>query len=142
VRAPRHAVLGAAVLAAGASACGTDDDYENALRPAAPINVTAAIDSERVRVSPQSFGAGPVVIVISNQSGLPQRVTFETDEVGGDAPGIRASTGPIAARGTGTLKVDPRQGRYVLATGSRGIEPARVDVSEPRPSAQDDLDQP
>jgi hypothetical protein len=141
VRARRHALLAAAALAAGASACG-DDDHENALRPPTPINVTAAIDSKRVRVSPPSFGAGPVVIIISNQSGLPQEVTFETDEIGGDSGGIRTSTGPIASRGTGTLKVDPRQGSYVLATAARGIEPARVEVSEPRPSAQNDLDPP
>jgi hypothetical protein len=142
VRARRHAVLAAAALAAGASACGADEERENALRPPAPINVTAAIDAERVRVSPQSFGAGPVVIVISNQSGTPQEVTFETDEIDGDAGGIRRSTGPIAARGTGTLKVDPREGSYMLAASTRGIRPARVAVSAPRESAQDRLDVP
>jgi hypothetical protein len=119
--------------------CGSGDDYENAPRPPAPINVTAAIDGERVRVSPQSFGAGPVVIVISNQSGLPQEVTFETDELGGGTGGIRRSTEPIPPRSTGTLKVDPREGTYTLATSSQGIEPAAVVVSERRESSQDEL---
>jgi hypothetical protein len=135
-------VLGTAVLAAGAAGCGGDEERENALRPAAPINVSAAIDGERVRVSPRSFGAGPVVFVISNQSGLAQEVTFETDEIGGETGGIRRSTGPIEARSTGTLKVDARKGTYRLSTSSRGIRPAAVEVGEARPSAQDALLQP
>ena len=66
--------------------CGEDDaaEYGNKPRPPAPINVTAAIGSDRVRVSPRAFGSGPVVIIISNQSGAPQTVTFETDEIGGE----------------------------------------------------------
>jgi hypothetical protein len=135
-------VIAAVALAAGASACGADEDRENALRPPAPINVTVAIDSERVRVTPPSFGAGPVVIIVSNQSGRPQEVTFETDELGGDSGGIRRSIGPIAPLSTGTMTVDPREGTYRLATGSRGIRPARIEVSAPRPSAQNDLDLP
>ena len=119
--------------------CGAEDEYDNALRPPAPINVSAAIDGERVRVSPQSFGAGPVVFVISNTSGQPQEVTFETDELGGDQGGIRRSAGPIAPRSTGTLKVDAREGTYTLSTASGAVRPARVEVSERRPSSQDEL---
>jgi hypothetical protein len=119
--------------------CGGEDDYENALRPPAPINVTAAIDGERVRVSPQTFGAGPVVFIISNGSDASQEVTFETDELGGSQGGIRRSAGPIAARSTGTLKVDARQGTYTLSTSSGGVRPARVEVSEQRPSSQHEL---
>jgi hypothetical protein len=119
--------------------CGAEDEYDNRLRPPAPINVSAAIDDERVRVSPRSFGAGPVVFVISNASGLPQEVTFETDELGGSRGGIRRSAGPIPPRSTGTLKVDARQGTYTLATSSAGVRPARVRVSERRPSSQNEL---
>jgi hypothetical protein len=119
--------------------CGAEDERASALRPPAPINVTAAIDGERVRVSPQSFGAGPVVFVISNTSGLPQEVTFETDELGGGQGGLRRSAGPIAPRSTGTLKVDARQGTYMLSTSSSGVRAARVNVSERRPSSQNEL---
>jgi hypothetical protein len=135
-------VLAAAALAVVAAGCGDGGERENALRPAAPINVSAAIDDRRVRVSPRSFGAGPVVFVISNRSGLAQEVTFETDELGGETGGIRRSTGPIAARSTSTLKVDAREGTYRLSTSSRGIRPAAIEVGEPRPSAQDELLQP
>jgi hypothetical protein len=134
------AALVAAVALAGCG--GEDDEYGNRPRPPAPINVTAAIDDERVRVSPESFGSGPVVIIISNQSRSPQTVTFETDEIGGGSGGIRRSTPEIAARSTGQLKVDPPEGTYRLSAGSGGIAPARLEVGERRRSAQNELLQP
>jgi hypothetical protein len=121
------------------AACGGDDERENALRPASPINVTAAIDDRQVRVSPRTFGAGPVVFVISNQSGVPQQLTLETDEINGGGGGIQRSSGPIIARGTGTMKVDVREGTYRLSTSSGGVRAAAVEVSAARPSSQDDL---
>ena len=124
--------------------CGDDDaaDYGNKPRPPAPINVTAAIDPDRVRVSPRTFGSGPVVIIVSNQSGAPQTVTFETDEIGGESGGIRRSTQEIASRSTGQLKVDPPEGTYRLGTDAADITPARLEVGKRRRSAQDDLLQP
>jgi hypothetical protein len=129
----RIGILCALVVVAG---CGSEDAYESELRPPVPINVTAAIGENRVRVSPETFGAGPVVFVIANQSGAPQEVTFESDEVAG-GPGITRSTREIADGATGTLKVDAPEGTYVLS-GS-GVEPASVSVGEPRPSSQDRL---
>jgi hypothetical protein len=124
--------------------CGDDEsvEYGNKPRPPAPINVTAAIDSDRVRVSPRSFGSGPVVIIISNQSGSPQTVTFETDEIGGESGGIRRSTREIASRSTGQLKVDPPEGSYRLSTGAADIAPAELKVGERRESGQNELLQP
>ena len=124
--------------------CGEDDaaEYGNKPRPPAPINVTAAIGSDRVRVSPRAFGSGPVVIIISNQSGAPQTVTFETDEIGGDSGGIQRSTPEIAARSTGQLQVDPPEGTYRLSASAGDITPAALRVGERRPSAQNELLQP
>jgi hypothetical protein len=137
----RMLVLVAAILLAG---CGEDEaaDYQNKPRPPAPINVTAAIDNERVRVSPGFFGSGPVVFIISNQSTSPQTVTFETDEIGGSSGGIQRSTPEIAARSTGQLKVDPPEGTYRLSASSSSIRPAAIEVGERRESAQDELLQP
>ena len=124
--------------------CGEDDaaEYGNKPRPPALINVTAAIGSDRVRVSPRAFGSGPVVIIISNQSGTPQTVTFETDEIGGDSGGIQRSTPEIAARSTGQLQVDPPEGTYRLSASAGDITPAALRVGERRPSAQNELLQP
>ncbi len=122
--------------------CGGDGDYANDPRPPAPINVTAAITNQRVSVSPQRFGAGPIVLIISNQSTSAQEVTFETDELGGSEPGRKFNTTPINPRGTAQLKVDVRQGDWKLHTGDGGIRAAAVSVGKQRKSAQDDLLQP
>jgi hypothetical protein len=132
-------VLVVGALAVAASACGAESDYQNKPRPPAPISVTAAIDSGRVRVSPGTFGAGPVVFIISNQSGAAQRVTFESDELGAAHGGIKRSTEPIGPRSTGQLKVDAAQGRYTLSASGGDITPADVKVSARRRSAQNDL---
>ena len=122
--------------------CGGGDDYANRPRPPAPINVTAAITNSRVSVSPQRFGAGPIVLVISNQSSSAQEVTFETDELGGSQPGRKFNTTPINPRGTATLKVDVREGDWKLRTSDGGIRAAAVSVGRERKSAQDQLLQP
>ena len=133
--------LAVAVLLAG---CGGGDtaDYQNKPRPPAPINITAAIDSDRVRVSPGSFGSGPVVFIISNQSGAAQTVTFETDEIGGDSGGIQRSTREIGSRSTAQLKVDPPEGTYTLSASADDIRPAAIEVGARRESAQNELLQP
>ena len=125
----------------GVPACGGDEDRVNRERPAASINVTAAIIDGRVNVSPRSFGAGPIRLLVTNQTSAPQAVTFETDEVGGDSPGVRQTSSPIDPSGTATLEVDVREGKYAISAG-KGIEPAAVRVGAPRASAQNELLQP
>ncbi len=133
---------GIALALATVSGCGGGDDYANKPRPPAPINVTAAITNSRVSVSPQRFGAGPIVLIISNQSTSAQEVTFETDELGGSQPGRKFNTTPINPRGTATLKVDVREGEWKLRVGDGGIRAADVAVAGKRKSAQDELLQP
>jgi hypothetical protein len=135
--------LSLAALAAGAAGCGEEGArYASADRPAAPITVTAAVTGGRVRVSPAKFGAGPILIIVSNQSGAAQQLTFETNELGGDEVGLRRTTGPIEDRSTATLQADVREGTYRLKTADRAIRPAAVLVGAARASAQSDLLQP
>jgi hypothetical protein len=141
-RGERWVVMGALVLAGGISACGDSGTFANDPRPAAPITVTAAIDKSRVRVSPEKFGAGPITVIVSNQSGSEQQITFETDEVGGTQAGIRKSVGPVADHDTATLQVDPRKGTYRLSVKDRAVQPAQLTVGAPRKSSQDELLQP
>ena len=119
--------------------CGGGGDYANKPRPPAPINVTAAITNSRVSVSPQRFGAGPIVLIISNQSSTAQKVTFETDELGGDQPGRKFDTTPINPRATATLKVEVREGSWKLSTADSGIRAAALTVGHKRKSSQGDL---
>jgi hypothetical protein len=133
----------ALALAGAAAGCGGDSGkFANRPRPPAPITVSASIDKSRVRVSPTKFGAGPVTIIVSNQSGAAQQVTFETNEIAGSPGGIRKTVGPVADQGTATLQADPRRGTYQLSVRSSAVRPAAIRVGKPRASAQDELLQP
>jgi hypothetical protein len=138
----RRVVLILAALAAFAAGCGGGGDYANKPRPATPINVTAAINEDEISISPKTFGAGPIVMIVSNQSGKAQTVTIQTEELGGSQPGLKQSTDPIEPRGTATLKVDVREGQYAVSVKGGGVEPAAVEVGAPRKSAQNDLLEP
>src|SRR6266487_3483177 len=69
--------VAAVVVLAG---CGGSSDYKNDPRPPAPIVLTASIDDQRVSVSPRSFGAGPISLVVTNQTSTAQRVTLESPQ--------------------------------------------------------------
>ena len=132
-------VLVVVVLALGVVSCGAESDYANKPRPPAPISVTAAIDKTRIRVSPPTFGGGPVTFIISNQSGAEQKVTFESDELGAETGGIRRHTGAIEPRSTANLKVDAPEGTYTLSASGDNVAPATIEVGARRKSSQNDL---
>ena len=131
--------LAGGLLIAG---CGNDNDYKNNPRPPAPINITAFVGAKRVSVSPNQFGAGPIVVIVTNQSNSSQEVTFQNDLAGGGKGDVTQSTGPINPGDTGQLKLDVVQGKYVVKTGDDAIAPASVNVGPERRSAQNDLLQP
>ncbi len=141
------------LLASGAAAlllagCGEDDEYKNELRPPAPINITAAITSNSVSVSPTRFGAGPIVLIVTNQSGASQVVTLEVDEFASNPSrqkqaGLRQSTGPINPGDTAQLKVVVNEDTtYTVRTDDDEIEPATVNVGAQRPTSQNEVLQP
>lgn len=139
----RHGFAAVVLIAcAFATGCGEDDDYENEPRPPAPIVVSAAITQDGVSVSPRTFGAGPITLIVTNQTESAQEITLETDEIAGGAPGIEQETGPISPGDTASLKADLRQGTYRVGVDGRGISAAALDVGEPRESAQNQLLQP
>ena len=122
-----------------AAGCGAEGDYENEPRAPLSINVTTTISNGRVSVSPARFGAGPIVLVVANQTDEPQTVTIETDELDGDEVGLVRSTAPIEPRDTASLQVQVRQGRYLVRASGEQIEAARLAVGAPRPSGQNSL---
>jgi hypothetical protein len=140
MRSTRLALALAGLLAV--SACGEREEHANRERPAAPINVTAAIIDGRINVSPRRFGAGPLRLFVTNQTSTPQSITFETDELGGDEPGLTRTTAPINPSATAMLQADVREGDYRVSAADDQIEPASVKVGAPRPSAQGELLQP
>jgi hypothetical protein len=133
----RRRVLLIAVLAV--AGCGGSEQRENRLRPPVPVTLTGAIHKDGLQISPASVGAGTIVLIVSNQSGKPQKVTFETDELGGKTAGRQASSPVIAPSTTGRLTIEARQGTYSVHVADDTIRAARVFVGPPRESAQDDL---
>jgi hypothetical protein len=139
-RARGLAAAASALAVVGAAAgCGGGKNSANDNRPPSPINLTAAISSRSVSVSPRHFGAGPIVLIVTNQSSASQRVTLATDEPGGTAPGIQQSTGPINPQDTASLTVTLRPGSYVVKVADGGIRPAHLRVGRERASAQNEL---
>lgn len=126
----------ATIAGLGVAACGTQQ-HENRNRPPAAIVLSAAITPARISVSPTRVGAGPVTIVVTNQTASSQQLTFESA-----SGAVRQQTGPINPQDTATLKAEVSPGAYrVRATGS-GVKPATVVFGPERPSAQNDLDIP
>src|SRR5919201_7148027 len=118
VRAPVLLLVTAAVTIA---ACGGSND-RNQNRPPVPINVSVQLGPQKVTVSPAKFGAGPITLLVSNQSGASQTVTI-------NGPQVRQSVGPINPEDTATLKVTVQPGEYTLATAeAAGLRPARLTV--------------
>jgi hypothetical protein len=122
--------------------CGGGSDYKNRPRPPAPINITASVSNAGIAVSPTSFGAGPIVLIVTNQTGASQEVTFESNELGASKPGVTQTTEPINPRGTGQLQVDVTEGRYRVRAANADIAPATITVGPERQSAQNQLLQP
>ena len=113
-----------AMLVAG---CGSGTDYKNNARPPAPLNITASVSNAGIAVSPTSFGAGPIVLIVTNQTGASQEVTFESNELGASKPGVTQTTEPINPRGTGQLQVNVTRA---------GIACARRTPRSPRPRSR------
>jgi hypothetical protein len=136
----RTAVIATAAAALGlATACGDTEPRQNLPRPPAPVTLTAAVRDDQILVSPAVTGAGPIVLVVSNQTGKPQRITFETDELGGRVGGNTASTPVIRPRGTGRLSINARSGTYAVHARDRTIRAARVKIGPSRRSSQNQL---
>ncbi len=137
----RHAstIVGVLTAMCALTACGSDPDYANEPRPATPINISAAITDGRITVSPRRFGAGPVVLLIANETSQARRVTVESDTFGNRDAGIRQQTAPINPQGTATLKIDMSKGRYMVTVDGDGIEDTKVRVGRPRPDSSDQL---
>jgi hypothetical protein len=120
----------AGVLLAG---CGAED-FPNNPRVAAPIEVSARVDSDRVQVSPNKFGAGLVNFTVANLSGSPVRfnVTGPTE----------ASTVEIQPGAPDYLKMNLKEGTYEVTASKAKIRPATIRVGPDRPSSQNELLEP
>jgi hypothetical protein len=126
-------VLALCALAALATGCGGDDEARSEERPPVPINVSVSINERNITASPAKFGAGPVTLLIANQSGASQTITIE-------GPRLRRSVGPINPEDTATVRLELAPGEHTLsADESAGVREERLAVGPRRASAQDTL---
>lgn len=134
-------MLGAAALVPG---CGSTDDYANDPRPPAPIDVSVNITNDRVSVSPDRIGAGPIVLLVANESDRARDVTLSPPRDGASAcVDADATSGPINPRGNARVQLEVVEGECVVGVRGRGgPRAARLRVGPQRPSAQNELLQP
>ena len=130
---------GAALAASAVSGCGKED-FKRRPKPPVPLQLSGVITNERVQVSPARFGAGPIVLLISNQTGRSHTVVLE-------GQGIRERVGPINPSDTATLQKTLARGVYEVRAGSERalpeeVRPERLDVGRRRPSSEDFLTYP
>ena len=119
--------------------CG-EDDFENEPRPPVARQLTGVITEEKVTVSPNELGGGPVVVTISNQTEVAHTVTLESSDGGT----TREQAGPINPLDTGTIQITLDQGDYTVKAGSeravaREIAPAVLRIGADRKSGSDEL---
>jgi hypothetical protein len=136
------ALLSAIAAALALAGCGATADSRTDPRPPAPIVLTASISDQRVSVSPRRFGAGPISLIVTNQTKTAQRVTLESVEEAGQGPGLKQQTAPISPQDTATLKATVNPGGYSVHVAGDAIAAASLRVGPERPSAQNDLLQP
>jgi hypothetical protein len=130
------------VLVPFAASCGSGADYANADRPPAPISISIALTGDRVAVSPDRVGAGPVLLLIANEGGFSHDVTLTG--VDGDRSCVAedASSGPINAQDAARMTLPLVEGTCEISVADGALAPARLIVGPERESAQQDLLQP
>ncbi len=129
---------GLLVATAALAGCGSTAPYANLPRPPQLVTITSAVAHGHVLVSPSTIGAGPVMLVVANETGASQQVT-----VSRPAPlALSVQTGPINPGGTATLQIDLRPGSYVVQADDPTVAATQILVGPSRPSSQDQLDLP
>ena len=124
----------AAVLVAG---CGGSSKFENKSRPPTPVQLTGVVTDKQVTVSPKRVGAGPVILLVSNQTDAAHTITLE----GG---GTTDTVGPVNPLDTATLQSTLKPGTYTVKAGSKQattkeIAPGTLSVGESRSSSSNQL---
>lgn len=131
----RHVAMVSATAALAVAGCGGGKDFANKPRPPVPLQLTGVITKQKVTISPNKVGAGPVVITVSNQTQQSRTLTL-------DGNGIQERVGPINPLDTAKLQKTLKPGRYTVTAGSEAataktIRPATLVIGKERGSASD-----
>jgi hypothetical protein len=131
------ALLAGALSLLVVSGCGGDDDFANDPRPPAPIQLSGVITSADISVEPRRIGAGPIILIVSNQTEQAHTVTLE-------GPSGTEEVGPINPLDTGRIQHNLEQGSYQIKAGSEKatdeeIQPAVLNVGPERESSSNSV---
>jgi hypothetical protein len=121
----------AAVSVALLAGCGGGKDFADNPRPAAPVQLNGVINKDGVQISPAHIGAGPVQILVSNQTGAPHTLELNGSKI------ASVTTDPIGAGNTGQIQATLEQGVYTVKAGSahavvKELKPARLVIGPER----------
>lgn len=133
--------LSATALASCAAGCGNGKNYANNPRPPEPIVVAAAIAPGGISISPASFGAGLVQLVVTNLTTSSQQLEIVTG-TGAAQRSVLQQIGPINPQDTAQVKLQLGKGAYSVRVTGRGVKDAVLTVGGPRPTSQNQLLQP
>src|SRR6266550_8490110 len=128
---------GAALVAAFVTGCG-GSDFKNRPRPPVPIQLTGVITDKDITVSPAKFGAGPITLVISNQTQQSHSVTLEPAALNKQSAPTQ-TVGPINPLDTANIQQNMTEGKWVVKVSSDGIKPATLTVGPKRSSSSNTL---
>jgi hypothetical protein len=135
--------LAFALLAAGAmvaSGCG-ETHFKDKPRPPVPVQLTGVIRPNKVTISPNKLGAGPIIILVSNQTDSAHTITV-------DGPNnTHIVAGPINPLDTAKLQQTLLTGNYTVKAGSpraveRAIKPATLRIGRERTNSSSQLNVP
>ena len=121
------------------SACGSGEDFKDKARPAIPLQLSGVVTDKAVSVEPSTLGAGPVTIVISNQSTRSHTVTLQ-----GGPHNTVEQVGPINPLDTAQIQQTLDPGTYTVTAGSDNsaspeIKPATLHIGKARASSSGTL---
>jgi hypothetical protein len=133
-------IAGGAVLVLAAAGCGGGgEDFANEPRPPTAVELSASITPDGVTVSPRREGAGPVLIIFSNQTDRAHTVTVEGEDV-------IERTAPIQPQDTATIQKTLLPGTYEIRAGSSRavdiedqIRPATLTIGPERAESNNEL---
>jgi hypothetical protein len=140
VRRIRGGVVVSVLVAAAAfvAGCGGGKDFQAKPRPPATIQLTGVITDHGVTVSPNRVGAGPIQILVSNQTQEAHTLTLDGPNM---AP---VNSAPIDPSDTGSITRSLAPGVYTVKAGAQkavanAISPARVFIGKARPDSNDQV---
>lgn len=130
----RAAALALLLLAAISLGGCVDEEYQNKPRPPVAKTLSAFVGEDQIAYSPKQFGAGPTRFVITNQTGVNQKVTVSTDRL--------ERSVSIEPQQTSEFKMTIEPGYLSIDADKSAADAAELEIGPERPSAQNDLDQP